>query len=71
MAKLKKRLGISWSKAGVAPDWTYYGQLGSTVNPSFNIRSTFSNDVVPTQEYGAIEITWYYVFRGFKPTGAL
>lgn len=70
LAKLKKRLGISWSKAGVSPDYSYYGQLAGNVNPSFNVRSTFSNDLITTQEYGAVEITWYYAFRGFKPTGA-
>lgn len=66
--KLKKRLGVSWSKAGVSPDFTYYGKLGVDVVPSFNCRTVWSNDVTPTQEYGAVEITWYFVFRGFKPT---
>lgn len=69
--KLKKRLGISWSKAGSVPDYSYYGQLDGQTNPSFNVRSVFSNDLTPSQEYGAVEITWYYAFRGFKPVAAV
>ena len=60
LAGLRKNLGIDWSKSG---DFTYYGQLAASTNPSFTIRSNFLENMTLNTVYTTCQLTYYYEFR--------
>lgn len=65
MDKLKKRLGISWCATSDA-GYSYYGQL--TANPCFVVRNNMVGVIAANTTYTRCEVTWYYQFRGLKPS---